>query len=185
MTDIRVRFCPSPTGNPHVGLIRTCLFNWAYARHVLGRPPDHDGQLRLVVDALRTRRQPDRVAGADHRGRGLEEDQRQLGDLAAHLLGVVGVVLADRHDLAGQDRRQQPHIGQRPPITGEGDLAERVPVDGSDRQRVHPGSRRSLHRPPRDTGWDVGRTLMDESRYAHESQGYRRAGIGHPAYSST
>jgi glutamyl-tRNA synthetase len=34
MSDIRVRFCPSPTGNPHVGLIRTCLFNWAYARHV-------------------------------------------------------------------------------------------------------------------------------------------------------
>jgi len=35
-SDIRVRFCPSPTGNPHVGLIRTCLFNWAYARHVGG-----------------------------------------------------------------------------------------------------------------------------------------------------
>jgi glutamyl-tRNA synthetase len=34
--DIRVRFCPSPTGNPHVGLVRTCLFNWAYARHVGG-----------------------------------------------------------------------------------------------------------------------------------------------------
>jgi glutamyl-tRNA synthetase len=30
---IRVRFCPSPTGVPHVGLIRTCLFNWAFARH--------------------------------------------------------------------------------------------------------------------------------------------------------
>ncbi|HJQ02240.1 MAG TPA: glutamate--tRNA ligase [Jatrophihabitans sp.] len=30
---LRVRFCPSPTGNPHVGLIRTCLFNWAFARH--------------------------------------------------------------------------------------------------------------------------------------------------------
>ncbi len=30
---IRVRFCPSPTGNPHVGMIRTALFNWAYARH--------------------------------------------------------------------------------------------------------------------------------------------------------
>nr|WP_240746694.1 glutamate--tRNA ligase [Cryptosporangium phraense] len=30
---VRVRFCPSPTGNPHVGLVRTCLFNWAYARH--------------------------------------------------------------------------------------------------------------------------------------------------------
>ncbi|MGH3356402.1 MAG: glutamate--tRNA ligase, partial [Nocardioidaceae bacterium] len=31
--DIRVRFCPSPTGNPHVGLARTALFNWAFARH--------------------------------------------------------------------------------------------------------------------------------------------------------
>jgi glutamyl-tRNA synthetase len=36
MTAVRVRFCPSPTGNPHVGLIRTCLFNWAYARHTGG-----------------------------------------------------------------------------------------------------------------------------------------------------
>jgi glutamyl-tRNA synthetase len=33
---IRVRFCPSPTGNPHVGMVRTCLFNWAYARHTGG-----------------------------------------------------------------------------------------------------------------------------------------------------
>ncbi|SPT53883.1 Glutamate--tRNA ligase [Actinomyces bovis] len=33
---VRVRFCPSPTGTPHVGMVRTCLFNWAYARHVGG-----------------------------------------------------------------------------------------------------------------------------------------------------
>jgi glutamyl-tRNA synthetase len=33
---VRVRFCPSPTGIPHVGLIRTALFNWAYARHCNG-----------------------------------------------------------------------------------------------------------------------------------------------------
>ncbi len=32
-----MRFCPSPTGTPHVGLIRTALFNWAYARHTGGR----------------------------------------------------------------------------------------------------------------------------------------------------
>ncbi|MHB1171462.1 MAG: glutamate--tRNA ligase, partial [Lacisediminihabitans sp.] len=36
-SDVRVRFCPSPTGTPHVGLIRTALFNWAYARHSGGR----------------------------------------------------------------------------------------------------------------------------------------------------
>lgn len=33
---VRVRFCPSPTGTPHVGLIRTALFNWAYARRTGG-----------------------------------------------------------------------------------------------------------------------------------------------------
>ncbi|MEO8220846.1 MAG: glutamate--tRNA ligase family protein, partial [Specibacter sp.] len=36
-TPVRVRFCPSPTGTPHVGLIRTALFNWAYARHTGGK----------------------------------------------------------------------------------------------------------------------------------------------------
>lgn len=34
--EVRVRFCPSPTGTPHVGLIRTALFNWAYARRTGG-----------------------------------------------------------------------------------------------------------------------------------------------------
>ncbi len=34
--DVRVRFSPSPTGNPHVGLVRTALFNWAFARHYGG-----------------------------------------------------------------------------------------------------------------------------------------------------
>lgn len=33
---VRVRFCPSPTGNPHVGLVRTALYNWAWCRHVGG-----------------------------------------------------------------------------------------------------------------------------------------------------
>ncbi len=32
-TEVRVRFCPSPTGTPHVGLVRTALFNWAFAKH--------------------------------------------------------------------------------------------------------------------------------------------------------
>lgn len=35
-SDIRVRFAPSPTGTPHVGMVRTCLFNYAYARHTGG-----------------------------------------------------------------------------------------------------------------------------------------------------
>ena len=35
-TDVRGRFCPSPTGTPHVGMVCTALFNWAYARHTGG-----------------------------------------------------------------------------------------------------------------------------------------------------
>jgi glutamyl-tRNA synthetase len=34
---VRVRFAPSPTGLPHVGNIRTALFNWLFARHSKGR----------------------------------------------------------------------------------------------------------------------------------------------------
>ena len=34
---VRVRFAPSPTGLPHVGNIRTALFNWLFARHSKGQ----------------------------------------------------------------------------------------------------------------------------------------------------
>ncbi|WP_268788518.1 glutamate--tRNA ligase [Nocardioides sp. Root151] len=33
---VRVRMAPSPTGSPHVGLARTALYNWAFARHFGG-----------------------------------------------------------------------------------------------------------------------------------------------------
>lgn len=34
---IRTRFAPSPTGNLHVGSVRTALYAWAYARHFNGQ----------------------------------------------------------------------------------------------------------------------------------------------------
>ncbi len=37
MNQVRVRYAPSPTGFPHVGNIRTALFNWLFARHNGGR----------------------------------------------------------------------------------------------------------------------------------------------------
>lgn len=33
----RVRYAPSPTGNLHIGSVRTALFNWLFARHHAGR----------------------------------------------------------------------------------------------------------------------------------------------------
>ena len=51
---VRVRYAPSPTGEPHVGNIRSALFNWLYARSVGGtfivRIEDTD-QARLVPGA--------------------------------------------------------------------------------------------------------------------------------------
>jgi len=61
--DVRVRFAPSPTGNLHVGGVRTGLFNWAFARHFGGtlvlRIEDTDVARstaeadRYVLDSLR------------------------------------------------------------------------------------------------------------------------------------
>ena len=61
--EVRVRFCPSPTGNPHVGMIRTALFNWAYARHTGGTfvfriedtdtARDSESSYQQLLDAMR------------------------------------------------------------------------------------------------------------------------------------
>lgn len=57
------RFCPSPTGNPHVGMARTALFSWAFARHHGGRfvfriedtdaTRDSEESYELLVDVMR------------------------------------------------------------------------------------------------------------------------------------
>jgi len=61
-SDVVVRFCPSPTGTPHVGLVRTALFNWAYARHTGGKfvfriedtdaERDSEESFEMILEAL-------------------------------------------------------------------------------------------------------------------------------------
>jgi glutamyl-tRNA synthetase len=63
MSEVRTRFCPSPTGLVHVGLIRTALFNWAHARHTGGTfvfriedtdaSRDSEESYRHLLDCLR------------------------------------------------------------------------------------------------------------------------------------
>ena len=63
MSQVRVRFAPSPTGDFHIGSARTALFNWLYARHTGGvfilRIEDTDRErntpeaLRLLLDGMR------------------------------------------------------------------------------------------------------------------------------------
>ncbi|MCW2619274.1 MAG: gltX [Modestobacter sp.] len=60
---VRTRFCPSPTGMVHVGLMRTALFNWAHARHTGGQlvfriedtdaSRDSEESYRHLLDSLR------------------------------------------------------------------------------------------------------------------------------------
>ena len=63
MTDVRVRFAPSPTGFLHVGGLRTALFNWLFARREGGtfilrvedtdRERSTDDAIEAIVNGLR------------------------------------------------------------------------------------------------------------------------------------
>jgi glutamyl/glutaminyl-tRNA synthetase len=63
MSQVRVRFAPSPTGFFHIGSARTALFNWLYASHTGGvfilrvedtdQTRNSDEFLGLIYDSLR------------------------------------------------------------------------------------------------------------------------------------
>ena len=63
VAEVRVRYAPSPTGQPHIGNIRTALFNWLFARHHGGKfivrieDTDQtrfvDGAIEAILDGLR------------------------------------------------------------------------------------------------------------------------------------
>src|SRR5215831_5713001 len=80
-------------------------------RHLPAQPADDEGELALVVNTLAHRdRVLDGITGPADGGRGLEKQNGLRWRLPAHLTGMVGVVLAHRDYLAGQDRRQQPDV---------------------------------------------------------------------------
>ena len=56
MSDVRVRFAPSPTGLLHIGGARTALFNWLYARHTGGK------LILRIEDTDAARNSPEAVA---------------------------------------------------------------------------------------------------------------------------
>ncbi|MDR3112800.1 MAG: glutamate--tRNA ligase [Endomicrobium sp.] len=63
MPDIRVRFAPSPTGDLHIGGVRTALFNWLFARNKGGKfilriedtdeARSTDASVQVILDALK------------------------------------------------------------------------------------------------------------------------------------
>lgn len=69
MSNVRVRFAPSPTGQVHIGNIRAAIFNWLYARHNGGkfllRVEDTDLE-RSTPEAIRTLLDVMRWLGLDY-----------------------------------------------------------------------------------------------------------------------
>lgn len=63
MSEVRVRFAPSPTGFLHIGGVRTALFNWLFARHEGGkfilriedtdRDRSTDDAIQVILDGLK------------------------------------------------------------------------------------------------------------------------------------
>ena len=63
MSQVRVRFAPSPTGFFHIGSARTALFNWLYAKHTGGRfilriedtdkERNTEAALKVLLDGMR------------------------------------------------------------------------------------------------------------------------------------
>jgi glutamyl-tRNA synthetase len=61
MTEVRVRFAPSPTGYLHIGGARTALFNWLFSRH-------YEGRLILRVEDTDQARNTEEAAAAIYEG---------------------------------------------------------------------------------------------------------------------
>ena len=59
--EVRVRFAPSPTGHLHIGVARTALFNWLFARH-------HGGKFILRVEDTDKARNTEEAAAAIYEG---------------------------------------------------------------------------------------------------------------------
>jgi hypothetical protein len=99
----------------------------------------HHGDLPLVLHLPALRRQHDRHVGADQRRGGLEEEERLLGHGVAELFGMLGVVAADRHDLARAHRQQERggravDVAAEVPAAGEG--LERIGVEDAEPVRI-------------------------------------------------
>jgi len=146
--DVRVRFCPSPTGTPHVGMVRTALFNWAYARHTGGK---------LVF----------RVEDTDA-ARDSEESYLQLID-ALRWLGIdwdEGVETGGPHAPYRQSQRGEIYQEMIERLTASGHLYESFVTPEEMEAR-----NRAAGRDPRQGYDNFERELTEEQRAAFRAEG--------------
>jgi glutamyl-tRNA synthetase len=145
---VRVRFCPSPTGNPHVGMARTALFNWAFARH-------HGGTFVFRVE--------DTDAARDS-----EESYHQLVD-SLHWMGMSwdeGPDIGGPYSPYRQSERRDIYAEVVARLIAGGQLYESFSTAGEVEARHH-----AAGRDPK-LGYDnFDRTLTEQQRAAFRSDG--------------
>ncbi len=151
-SDVRVRFCPSPTGTPHVGMVRTALFNWAYARHTGGK---------MIF----------RIEDTDA-ARDSEESFEQLVD-AMSWLGLdwdEGVTVGGPHEPYRQSQRSDIYRDVIARLTASGHLYESYSTAEEIDARNEAAGR------PKQHGYDnFDRGLSDEQRAAFRGEGRQPA----------
>lgn len=149
MSQVRVRFAPSPTGFFHIGSARTALFNWLYARHTGGtfilRIEDTDKErnredfLNLIYDSLTwlglNWDEGPRVGGAfgpylqSQRGAVYREyiDRLLAAGRAYEKDGAIWFkLLGDRHEIFDEHRKKTVTKVKVPPVVIEDRIRGRV-----------------------------------------------------------
>jgi glutamyl-tRNA synthetase len=150
--DVRVRFCPSPTGLPHVGLIRTALFNWGYARH-------HGGKLVFRIE--------DTDAARDS-----EESYQQLLDALRwlHIDWDEGVEVGGPHAPYRQSQRTDLYLDVLEKLKAAGAVYESF----SNAEEID--ARNEANGRAKQLGYDnYDRDLTDEQKAAFRAEGRQPA----------
>src|ERR1700709_758962 len=139
---VRARFCPSPTGTPHVGLARTALFNWAFARH-------HGGTLVFRIEDTDARRDS-------------EESYQALIE-AMQWLGIdwdEGPLVGGPHAPYRQSQRREIYVDVARRLVEAGHLYE------SDSTTEEPGNRHLAAGSDPKLGYDNYDRVRDETLIA-------------------
>jgi glutamyl-tRNA synthetase len=147
-SEVRVRFSPSPTGTPHVGLIRTALFNWAFARH-------HGGKIVFRIEDT------DAARDSEESYLSLLEALRWLG-----LDWDEGPEIGGPHEPYRQSQRHEIYADVARRLFEAGELYESFSTNEEVEAR-----RRAAGQDPK-LGYDnADRDLTDEQRAAFRAEG--------------
>ncbi|MGH3431811.1 MAG: glutamate--tRNA ligase [Thermocrispum sp.] len=145
---VRARFCPSPTGTPHVGLIRTALFNWAFARH-------HGGKLVFRIEDTDAAR-----------------DSQESYDALLDALRWLGLDWDEGPEVGGeygpyrQSERREVYADVAKRLLDAGELYEAFSTAKEVEQR-----RRAAGDDPKKGYDNVDRRLTDEQKAAFRAEG--------------